>query len=68
MRLRVDFPMRYSNDNYCCNSPDARKRKVTTSLSPADIDLYLLCGTVFCQPKQMIESFRSYPNVPVDEI
>ena len=54
MRLRVDFPMSYSNDNDCFNSPDARKRKVTASLAPADIDLYLLCGTVFCQPKQII--------------
>ena len=37
MRLRAHFPMRYVNDNNCCDSLNARKRKVTASLSPADI-------------------------------
>ena len=43
MWLRVDFPMRYANDRDCCDYPDARKLKITASLSPADIALQNLC-------------------------
>ena len=69
--LRVHFPMRYAYDNGCCDSPDARKCKVTASLSPDDIALrkfVFLCNTAFYPPKQMIESFRRHPNVPIEDV
>ena len=39
MRLKIDFPMRYANDSDCYDAHDARRCKVTASLSPADIPL-----------------------------
>ena len=73
MRLSFDFPMRYANDNDCCDSPDARKRKVTASFPPAVLlcvanICVFLCNNVFCKPKQKIESFRRHPNVPKKEV
>ena len=47
MRLSFDFPVRYANDNNCCDSTDVRKRKVTASFPPA----VLLCEHL-CLPLQ----------------
>ena len=74
-RLRVDFPRRYVN-NDCCDSPDARKLDSPDArLQQAFLQLILLCRNlcfpfdiVFCQPKQVIESFKRHVNIPIEEV
>ena len=34
----TDFPIRYENNKDCCDSAVIRNRRVTESLSPAEID------------------------------
>ena len=66
----VDFPMTYPNDNDCCDSPDARKRKVTAIFSSTDIALQKIVSSfvILFVTKQMMKSFRRHPNVPIEEV